>query len=512
MKRELMDLVLARFFSLDFLLEHGDKDLLKMIPQLRSMSSNAKLSLVAAIKDERLLREYPAGWHPSHSPNDAFEIRSKNSGTWERFVSQPLARKYFFDDAMRAKFPGHSLDSGLKYTFKSRGSPMWFANAFDVRTVPVTPVERNGLFFRCNMGGRRGDECPFGEQEPEAFEPLIDGQRFRVNSLQRRRAASSTRSVGAQRCRQSSRSRRRRRLDAIPRRGGESARSRKREGDRESPRLVRAAAIFATFSSRAGQSAIYAYNQAVATIKGADLNNLTSNQLQAKQHLETNRTNLCACCRYKLNVQNRKADGYDELRDCLKRMKDECIGKKCPICLKKFVKGDQPIIEFDHRDRDTKEFEVTALTRIARLGLGVPAMKLERAKCDGVHYHCHRQRSFLQRWGLDDHAIPFSDETLELIAARRKPHRTFIMRKKLAIGECACGCGRKVTEGNYMCFDFAHKHGVDKVKNVAHCYYQDEIEAEIAKCRLLFCECHKKQETDRDRPTWKNKIAAAAGL
>ena len=139
-------------------------------------------------------------------------------------------------------------------------------------------------------------------------------------------------------------------------------------------------------------------------------------------------------------------------------------------------------------------------------------MKLERAKCDGVHYHCHRQRSFLQRWGLDDHAIPFSDETLELIAARRKPHRTFIMRKKLAIGECACGCGRKVTEGNYMCFDFAHKHGVDKVKNVAHCYYQDEIEAEIAKCRLLFCECHKKQETDRDRPTWKNKIAAAAGL
>ena len=137
-------------------------------------------------------------------------------------------------------------------------------------------------------------------------------------------------------------------------------------------------------------------------------------------------------------------------------------------------------------------------------------MELERAKCDIEHMHCHRQRSFLQLMGLDEHDIPFDEETLELIAARRQPCRTLRMRRKLAIGICACGCKRKVTEGNYMCFDWAHTPGegdIHKVKNVPECN-ADEVEAEIAKCRLLFCECHKRQETDRDRATWKNKIAA----
>jgi len=87
------------------------------------------------------------------------------------------------------------------------------------------------------------------------------------------------------------------------------------------------------------------------------------------------------------------------------------------------------------------------------------------------------------------------------------------MRRKLAIGECECElrCKRKVTEGNHMCFDWAHKPGegdVHKAKGVAALYKLDEIEAEIAKCHLLFCECHKRQETDPSRITWQSKIAA----
>ena len=59
-----------------------------------------------------------------------------------------------------------------------------------------------------------------------------------------------------------------------------------------------------------------------------------------------------------------------------------------------------------------------------------------------------------------------------------------------------------------MCFDFAHKPGegdIHKLKNVAHCK-RGEIEAEIKKCRLLFCECHKKLETDPGRFSRKKKL------
>ncbi len=190
-------------------------------------------------------------------------------------------------------------------------------------------------------------------------------------------------------------------------------------------------------------------------------------------------------------------------------MKDECIGKKCSICDEEFVPGDQYRIEFDHIIQETKLFILSDLKIAASLG-GVPAMELERAKCNIAHMHCHRQRSFLQLHGLDGHAIPFSATTLKLIAAKgMKPNRALIKSKKLAIGICACGCKRKVTERNYMCFDFAHTPGegdVHKVKKVSALYNLDEIEAEIAKCRLLFCECHKKQETDPGRVTWEKVI------
>ena len=276
---------------------------------------------------------------------------------------------------------------------------------------------------------------------------------------------------------------------------------------------MRAAAVFATFSSRAGAAAaIFAYDRALAIMKDADLNNLNPNQLQAKQHLETNRTKGCACCRYTLGASSRKKE--DALKAHLMLMRDKCIGKKCAICGEKFVEGDQPIIEFDHRDRSTKLFALSSFNRIYPLG-GIPAMDLERLKCNETHMSCHRQRTFLQLLGLDDHAIPYSDETLELIAERRAKRNdirsNYVMRRKLQIGKCECGtCDNKITMGNFMCFDFAHKPGMGDIHKVANVGKISggprEIEAEIAKCRLLFCECHKKLETDPGRATWEKVI------
>jgi len=397
------------------------------------MSSNAKLSLVAAIMDERLLRELGK---PSPGYGDAFEICRKDSTTWRRFASRPKAIANYFDDATLAdlgKSEGAVNRALAKALDENKTDCRWFARQFDVRKVQKPPVERSGLLFECTYGGLPRD-CPFDLQEPEAFAPLMDGV-----------------------------------------------------------------------------AAIHAYNEAVAIMKGADLDNLNLIQSQAKLHLETNRTKLCACCRYSANERNQKSKGTAELRACLDGMKDECIGKKCAICDKKFVREDKPIIEFDHIDQDTKEFQLSDLRRIAQMGLGVAAMELERAKCDRTHMSCHRQRTFLQLMGLDDHAIPFDEETLELIAARRRPAGALKMRRKLAIGICACGCKKKVTKRNYMCFDFAHTPGkgdIQKVNHVSHMHKIGEIDAEIAKCNLLFCECHKKQETDPGRVSWKNKIAA----
>ena len=265
---------------------------------------------------------------------------------------------------------------------------------------------------------------------------------------------------------------------------------------------MRAAAVFATFPSRAGVAAIYAYNEAVATMKDADLDNLTLDQDRAKRYLETHRTQYCACCRYSRSAIREKK--IAELRACLKKMKDECIDEECEICHEKFVEGDQWRIEFDHRDQATKSFKLSDFQRIEMFG-GVSALELERLKCRPLHYSCHRQHSFLQLVGLGNYAIDdISDSMLNLMRGK-KEIRKYIRRRKLGIGKCQCGCNREVTERNWMCFDFAHTPGegdIHKVKCVSNCNF-GEIEAEIAKCRLLFCECHKEQETDPGRITWQ---------
>ena len=265
-----------------------------------------------------------------------------------------------------------------------------------------------------------------------------------------------------------------------------------------------AAAVFATFSSRAGEKIAVPYQQAVDRTKDVtDPDDLNENQARDKLFLEKHRTQHCALCRYGRNAH--KQERQAELKACLRRFKDECIGKTCPICDEEFVEGDQDRVEFDHRDQDTKSFNLSDLNIAESLG-GVTAMELERAKCDIVHESCHRQRTFLQLHGLDGRMSQISDRTLDLIAARLRPLRALKMRRKLDIGICACGCKKKVTKRNYMCFDFAHTPGegdVQKVKGVSHIQKIGEIEPEIKKCRLLFCECHKRQETDPGRVTWE---------
>ena len=170
----LSELCLKRFSSLDFFLGHANIDLVKVLPELSSMPSNTKLSLVAAIKDETLRQTISRKGGVSGA---AFEIRRKGSETWKRYASAAKARDdHFgiFDAATLADLRPYDRSSccnGLRTILnENKKDCEWFSREFDVRMVHNPSVVRNDLRFECTYGGTSQD-CPFGLQGPDAFAP-----------------------------------------------------------------------------------------------------------------------------------------------------------------------------------------------------------------------------------------------------------------------------------------------------------------------------------------------------
>ena len=62
------------------------------------MRYEAIFLFVSRIKEERIVRETKAAY--SASTGSPIEIRSKGSGTWERFATAFKASQYYFDDAI----------------------------------------------------------------------------------------------------------------------------------------------------------------------------------------------------------------------------------------------------------------------------------------------------------------------------------------------------------------------------------------------------------------------------
>ena len=65
-------------------------------------------------------------------------------------------------------------------------------------------------------------------------------------------------------------------------------------------------------------------------------------------------------------------------------------------------------------------------------------------------------------------------------------------KAKADIGSCQ-DCDRQVQSGLEMCFDFDHIDPTTKANSVSQMMSASEVRiaAEIAKCRLLCCYCHK---------------------
>ena len=85
----------------------------------------------------------------------------------------------------------------------------------------------------------------------------------------------------------------------------------------------------------------------------------------------------------------------------------------------------------------------------------------------------------------------------------------YVNEKKTRIGECQCGCGKKVTPENVVAFDFAHRPNDEtgagaKLSDVSVLASNTMspgtaiplIDAEFDKSVLKYANCHKLQDTD----------------
>lgn len=138
------------------------------------------------------------------------------------------------------------------------------------------------------------------------------------------------------------------------------------------------------------------------------------------------------------------------------------------------------VLEFDHLHGK--------IDRVGRRPLDM--MRREAKKCVMRCRRCHRIRSEVES-RKKYRNFRYSSKT-ENKQAIRKRKKMLMIRSKLKIGKCQeCGWFNK----DFTCtLDFDHQDPSQKFVRVSrmvnHCYSDDNIKKEIAKCQLLCANCH----------------------
>ena len=226
---------------------------------------------------------------------------------------------------------------------------------------------------------------------------------------------------------------------------------------------------------------------------------------------------------YKKNrekIQTRKKayshEYFSRQRDVLWDLREN---KTCAHCPHDQVRH----LEFDHLDPTKKIALVTRITNIVKL-------RAEAAKCQLLCIWCHRIKSWKERrLAPVIHAKPGPDTAGRLChgllcQGQIRANKHYYLRKGKPYGYCkTCTaanrqqirneraeyvnnlkrnvfkkcqtCPRKVEAGFEMCFDFDHNDRATKKKRISAMVNttgsQKALDAELAKCRLLCCYCHK---------------------
>ena len=154
----------------------------------------------------------------------------------------------------------------------------------------------------------------------------------------------------------------------------------------------------------------------------------------------------------------------------------------CAVCGQTFEPHQ---MDFDHRDRDTKSFRVTAgramLMSRARL-------VAEVSKCDVVCANCHRVRT------QTAHARRPADHRVSESPSRRRKRARWALHDRLldALRDVPCiDCGRRYPP---CAMDFDHRVPEEKASGVTRMRGRaaaERILAEAAKCDIVCANCHR---------------------
>ena len=178
-----------------------------------------------------------------------------------------------------------------------------------------------------------------------------------------------------------------------------------------------------------------------------------------------------------------------------KKMREEAV---CEVC------SSSENIEFDHLDPSKKTHSLSSYMFWSCNG-GVNAMKEEFKKCRPLCRMCHdqhTQKTHKRKYASADEMPTFTQA--EKQAKRQRQYTddkaAYVLSLKMAIGGCE-HCQVSVNPKNSRSFHFAHKNAAEKLYNVSNLVSsysatlktaKPKIDAEVKKCLLLCCDCHKK--------------------
>ncbi len=196
---------------------------------------------------------------------------------------------------------------------------------------------------------------------------------------------------------------------------------------------------------------------------------------------------ICRVCRKGVQKQwteSHKEDYEEKYKMYRKKQKQRRrIGianiKRALTCAQCGTTGPQEIFDMAHYNRETKKRTRDGLT-VKSQNLGVAAWKRELEKCRFLCSFCHQLETHSQR--------PLCNPNYYAYWC----HKQMINREKLMRGHCV-DCGRQVTEKTLPAFDFDHRDGVHKVRNLAQMrsYSWEKIMEEFGKVDLRCTNCHR---------------------
>lgn len=147
---------------------------------------------------------------------------------------------------------------------------------------------------------------------------------------------------------------------------------------------------------------------------------------------------------------------------------------------------DWRLLENDHVNNDKSRNSNGKRYRTISKNTSFKKVIEELGKCEVVCIKCHRIRTHSRFPEKNTVSHTFNDKKAE--------RRAFVDREKIKSGACAL-CEEKVTESTMYLFDWDHKDPTTKLDNISDLCNElkslSVIKAEIDKCRLLCCSCHR---------------------